>query len=255
MRRTYLLLALALLPASLAGQQAGDPGARIEAALARAQAAGVPEALLRNRIAEGQAKGVPMERIAAAVERRATALTRASEVMRGTIGAPTSADLSSTADALEAGIGAESVAEIARASSAEDRPVAIAVLTYLHDQQGMPIGQAMAQVRAAMQRGSEALRTLPAQAAAARGRGQGGPPAGAGPPAGVGRGNSGGGGPPQGVPGQGQRPGGGGPPDSPGSPGNPGGGPGGNPDGGPGGNPGGGPPDGGGPGGGPPGGR
>lgn len=213
MKLAMMVVALMLLPLGANAQQAGDGASRIEAALRQAGAAGVPLSLLESRVAEGRAKGVPLDRIAAAVERRAASLTRAQDVMTRTVRGASAPDLSAAADALEAGVGPNAVADIARSSRGEDRAVALAVLTYLHGQ-GVPVDQAVTQVQAALQRGPEALRTLPAQAAA-RGRGRGGPPANAGPPAGVGRGNSGSGGPPAGVPGPNQRPGAG-RPDPPG---------------------------------------
>lgn len=213
MRLATIVAALLLLPMAAYAQQANDSASRIEAALRQAGAAGVPLSLLESRVAEGRAKGVPLDRIAAAVERRAASLTRAQDVMTRSVRGASVPDLSAAADALEAGVGPNAVAEVARSSGGDDRAVALAVLTYLHGQ-GIPVDQAVTQVQAALQRGPEALRTLPAQAAA-RGRGRGGPPANAGPPAGVGRGNSGRAGPPSGVPGPSQRPGSG-RPDTPG---------------------------------------
>jgi hypothetical protein len=217
MKWAITCLAMLLLPAGLHGQSA-DAGRRIQDAIDQAQRAGVPASLLESRVAEGQAKRIPMDRIAAAVERRAASLIRAQDVMARSVSGVTTSDLSAAADAMEAGIEAGSVAQIAQAAAGDDRAVALAVLTYLHGQQGIPVAQAMGQVQTALQRGPEALRNLPAQAAAARGRGVGqrGPPAGAGPPAGVGNGNAGRGGPPAGVPGPNQRPGTG-RPDSPGN--------------------------------------
>lgn len=191
-----LVAALALAPVQLAGQQ--SPEARIEAARRQAASAGVPAGLLDNYVAQGRAKGVPMDRIAAAVERRAGLLTQARSALRS---APelTAMDLKAGADALEAGIDAESLRQVIQSARAEDRPVAIAVLTYLHGE-GIPVKNALAQVQDAVRRGPEALRTLPAEAKARRGppQGVGGRPA----HAGQGRG-----GPPEGVPGRGAKPG------------------------------------------------
>lgn len=202
-----ILFTLVLSPAAVAAQ--ATPAARIDAARRGLAAAGVPTSLLDNRIAEGRAKGVSMERIAAVVERRAAALTAASRAMDGNRVGP--GELSAGADAIEAGIDAGSLRSVIAASPDNDRPVAIAVLTYLHRERGLPVGQALARVKAAIRQGPEALRTLPAEAAANARRGgapngSNQPPAGAPPPgqrpgAGkpIGRGN----GPPAGNPGAG----------------------------------------------------
>lgn len=193
-RALALVLALWTVPVALQAQQ--TPETRIEAAKRRAQAGGVPVALLESRVAEGRAKGVPMDRIAAAVERRATSLLRAQDAMRGARSV-TSADLSAGADAVEAGIGEAPLREVITRARAADRPVAIAVLTYLHREQGLPVSQALARVTAALGSGSEALRNLPTQARGNPNGGQGG-----GRPEGVGQG----GGPPAGVPAPGRPP-------------------------------------------------
>lgn len=213
MMRALILAMMLMVPYGAAAQQSGDATARIEAALRQAREAGIPEALLQNRVAEGRAKGVPLERIADAVERRAASLFSAQELMRQSVGQTGQPELAAAADAVEAGVAGSAVAEIARSSRGDDRAVALAVLTYLHGQ-GIPDDQAVAQVRGALRQGPDALRNLPAQAAA-RGRGQTGRPADAGPPAGVSRGNAGRRGPPAGIPGPGSQPGAG-RPDNPG---------------------------------------
>lgn len=194
-----LMLALWTVPAALPAQQ--TPEGRIEAAKRRAQGAGVPTSLLDSRVAEGRAKGIPMDRIAAAVERRAASLLRAQDAMRGARSV-TSGDLSAGADAVEAGIGEGPLREVIRRASTSDRPVAIAVLTYLHRDEGVPVSQALARVAAALRAGPEALRNLPAQARGNPGGRPGGAPQGAGRPEGVGRG----GGPPAAVPAPGRPP-------------------------------------------------
>lgn len=201
--KRYLILtiaALALAPRTAAAQ--ANATARIEAARRSVAAAGIPASLLENRIAEGHAKGIPLERIAVAVERRAAALTEANRGMAAARGL-TAADLSAGADAVEAGIDAAALRTVIAGARSEDRPVAIAVLTYLHREGGLPVDQALARVTRAMAKGPEALRNLPAQAAATARRG----------------------GPPEGVPGPGRKPGAG-KPDAPGK-GHPGGKPGG----------------------------
>lgn len=196
-RRMTLLLLLALLPVGAAAQE-GDPGRRIAAARLEARAAGLPVTLLDSKVAEGQAKGVPADRIAAAVERRLGSLVRAREVMGARVAA---ADLGVGADALEGGVEPEALRTLAGSAPAQQRAVAIAVLTQLV-RDGEASGRALARVQAALARGPEALRSLPAQAAAARGA--------VGPPGrGVGRGNArgrGNAGPPATIPGPGEKP-------------------------------------------------
>jgi hypothetical protein len=159
--------------------------------------------LLEDRVAEGRAKGGPMDRIALAVERRAEALATAQSAMRPVAPRLSNADLVAGANAVESGIPAGALRQVVQNARAEDRPVAISVLTFLHLEQGMPVEQALDRVTEALARGPEALRNLPAQAAAARR----GPPADRpGPVGGAGRPDQPG--PPSGVPGPGQRPGG-----------------------------------------------
>jgi zinc transporter ZupT len=107
--RYRIILPLLLLLAPLGGeaQQRPErsPEARVQAALGTALDAGIPVSLLERKVAEGKAKGVPMARIAAAVENRLAALTRAREALRrGRVEASTPADLSIAADAVQAGV-------------------------------------------------------------------------------------------------------------------------------------------------------
>lgn len=199
-----LWLALAAFPAAAHAQ---DPQQRIDAARRRAESAGLPVALLDSKVAEGRAKGVPMDRIAVAVERRLGALSRARDAMAGTPrNAPVSAaDLSVGADAIEAGVEPGALGRLAAAAPGDRRAVAIAVLTELVSQ-GESSERALARVTSALQRGPDALRRLPGEAASERSRGNGPPP---------GRGNQGQGGargrgqggPPAAVPGPTERPG------------------------------------------------
>jgi hypothetical protein len=199
-----LWLVLAAFPAAAHAQ---DPQQRIDAARRRAESAGIPVALLDSKVAEGRAKGVPMDRIAVAVERRLGALSRAREAMAGAPrNAPvSSADLSVGADAIEAGVDPGALGRLAAAAPGDRRAVAIAVLTELVSQ-GESSERALARVSAALQRGPDALRRLPGEAASERSRGNGPPP---------GRGNQGQGGargrgqggPPAAVPGPTERPG------------------------------------------------
>ena len=200
-----LLLALAGVPAAAQAQPAEQ---RIQAARRQAQTAGIPVSLLESKVAEGRAKGVPIDRIAAVVERRLASLANAREAMAA---APrtapvTAADLSVGADALEAGVQPGVLGQLAAAAPADRRAMAIAALTQLVSQ-GESSERALARVQAALQRGPEALRRLPGEAAAERSRS--GAPPGQNPSRGNGangrgRGN---GGPPASVPGPTQRPG------------------------------------------------
>lgn len=212
-----LVLALAAFPA---GAHAQDPQQRIDAARRRAETTGIPVALLDSKVAEGRAKGVPLDRIAGAVERRLATLARAREAMGGAPrGAPvTAADLSVGADALEAGVEPAVLGQLTVAAPGNHRAVAISALTQLVAG-GESSERALSRVIAALQRGPEALRRLPGEAAAERGNGRGnGPPA----DRGGGRGNGNGargrgqGGPPASVPGPAERPRGRGRNDNPG---------------------------------------
>ncbi|HEX8393836.1 MAG TPA: hypothetical protein VF665_15955 [Longimicrobium sp.] len=189
--RIYAVLMLALAGAPPAAQ-AQTPEQRIEAARRSAATSGIPVQLLESKVAEGRAKGVPMDRIAAAVEHRLSALNRAREVMAGT--AVTPADLSVGADALDAGVEAEALRQVTAAAPADRRAMAIAVLTELVSN-GESSARALARVSAALRGGPEALRRLPGEAASensrrgtppgrdpsraegGQGRGRGGPPA------------------------------------------------------------------------------
>jgi hypothetical protein len=211
MRRSIITLALlALVPLTAEAQRPDNANDRIEAALSRAAQAGIPVALLESRIAEGRAKGIPEDRIATAVERRASGLARAQEALNRSVEKPTDADFSAAADAVEAGVDGEALHAVIQAARAEDRPVALAVLGELV-RQGIEVEHALQQVTEALSRRGDALARLPEQAAAARER--------AGPPSEIGRPGAVGGasvpgtaGQPEGVPAAGQRPASAGPP-------------------------------------------
>lgn len=172
-------MTLGLLAATAPGasaQPGNAPAARIEAARQQARVAGLPVSVLDSKIAEGAAKGIPLDRVAAAVERRLTALARAREAMgAGPRGAPVRPeDLSVGADAVEAGVSAAALGALTTAAPLAKRAVAIAVLTQLV-RGGMASEQALARVSTALRGAPEALANLPARAAAnARGNG---PPA------------------------------------------------------------------------------
>lgn len=230
-----VLLAL-ITPATVAGQSAEE---RIQNALDQAEEAGIPTSLLESKVAEGRAKGVPMDRIADAVQRRLQGLDRAREALANVPNVD-GGDLDVGADALESGVSAAVLSELAETAPGDQRAAAIAALGYLVEAEMAP-PQALERVREALSRGPQALQNLPAQA---RGPGAAGPPDGAGPADGVpGAGPPTDVGPPDGVPAPGDAPrggppsdggppggggpsdgggppdGGGGPPDSPGPPG------------------------------------
>ncbi len=180
----------------------------------RVRGAGLTVELLEVRVAEGRAKNVPAERIADVVERRAEALIAASEVLRGLSSRIPATELAAGADAVEAGIPPSAIRQVAREARAEDRQIAISVLTYLHRERALPLDVAIQNVSAALQRGSAALRELPSAGASSggdrsrnegRGEGAGGSPAASGS---SGAGRQPGGGPPAGVPGPENRGGG-----------------------------------------------
>jgi len=159
------ILGVLLSASPLASQR---PEVRIEAARARLEASGLPVTLIDERVAEGRAKGIPLARIAEAIERRSGALLRAGEALRPAVDRPSLAELSAGADAVEAGIPPEALRRVIARARAADRAVALAVLTFLHRQQGLPIETALERVAEAAGRGPDALRDLPARTAAAR---------------------------------------------------------------------------------------
>src|SRR5690606_16834269 len=130
MNRGLVIAALLVVTTGVAQARAQDAAARIDAARRSVAEAGIPTSLLESRIAEGRAKGIPLERIAGVVERRALALGEAHRALAGAA-ALGPADLSAGADAVEAGIDGASLRAVIAGARAEDRPVAIAVLTYL----------------------------------------------------------------------------------------------------------------------------
>lgn len=191
MIRKTMMVALPVLLVLLgpAGATAQAPEQRIEAARQRAQQSGIPVALLESKVAEGRAKGVPMERIAAAVEARYTALERARNAF-GPRGGASVAELSLGADAVHAGVSEAVLAALAARAEGEQRAVAISALTQLV-QMGHAPEHALARVTEALGRGTAAVANLPAQERAQARRGdqpgaQGkGRPDHAGPPAAV----------------------------------------------------------------------
>lgn len=194
LKMNRIALALLLCCTAVTAAAGQDPQRRIDTARRQAVASGLPVAVLDDKVAEGRAKGVPLERIALAVEHRLGALGRARDVMGRTTPA---ADLAAGADALDAGVTPEVLAELSRAAPQAQRAVAVAVLAQLV-REGVASERALQRVQAALQRGPDALRELPAQAA---GGSAGSPP---GQSRGATTGNRGqgrGGGPPASVPG------------------------------------------------------
>jgi hypothetical protein len=180
MRSKTLCLAAALFlaPAALLAQDsttaagpAAGADAQIDAALSTALEAGIPVSLLERKIAEGKAKGVPMDRIAAAVQHRLDALTKAQDALeKAGLESTTEGELSVAADAVQGGVSQTALAAISQRSTDGSRAVAIAVLTDLVAQ-GHASDQALSRVEAALAKGPEALANLSAESAGA-GRGQ-----------------------------------------------------------------------------------
>jgi hypothetical protein len=135
----------------------GGQGAqqRIDVALARARSQGVPVSLLESKIAEGKAKGVPLDRIAAAIDRRESALERAAQAMKGH-DQLTDADLSVGADAVDAGVSDAVLKAVVDSAPRERRAAAIAALTELVERGTAP-DAALARIRDALKRGPDAL--------------------------------------------------------------------------------------------------
>jgi len=185
----FLAAVLAIAPVALSAQGStattgAGADARVEAALETAVNAGIPVSLLERKVAEGKAKGVPMERIAAAVEKRLEALTKAREAMiQAGLKNTTEGELSVAADAVQGGVSQTALATISQSAPQDRRAVAIAVLTDLVVL-GHASERALAQVQSALARGPEALANLRAESAAgvqANGRvGAGAGPGGAG---------------------------------------------------------------------------
>ncbi len=159
----------ALIPLSLAAQGPEEASRRIEAAMQRAAAAGIPVSLLENRVAEGRAKNVSEEQIAGAVERRVAALAHAHEALSPSGRTVSTADLAAGADALERGVAGQAIGAVSELARDADRPAAITVLAYLHEQ-GLPVGEALSRVAGALQNGPGALANVLTQVASAGGR-------------------------------------------------------------------------------------
>lgn len=164
MKLRFLIATLALAPLTVAAQtadvrsttqaqgqaQAGPAQARIDAAIQAAARADVPTSLLLSKVAEGRAKNVPQERIATAVEARLNSLVRASYALkRADVEAGSAAELSVSADALEAGVSESALIRVSRRAPDDRRVVAVAVLADLV-RLGQSSESALARVNAAV---------------------------------------------------------------------------------------------------------
>lgn len=139
---------------------------RIQAAMEAAAEADVPTVLLERKVTEGRAKNVPPERIAAAVEARARALIRASQVLRqAEIEGFGAAELAVAADALASGVPESTLIRIQTRTSGSNRVVATAVLTDLV-RLGHSSDVAFARVSGAVSAGTNALVNLRAETVA-----------------------------------------------------------------------------------------
>jgi hypothetical protein len=175
MRRMIGAAVMALLMPG-AGMAAGQTAEeRIELALARAGESGAFVLdLLNEKLAEGRAKGVDVDRIAAALERRTDALTRASEMLSGQTDVDAAA-LDAVANAYESGVSQAVLTSVFDTAPRERRFAAVAALSQLVEDGHTP-SDALQRVQDALARGAD----LPGPAAAASGAPAGVP---AGPPA------------------------------------------------------------------------
>ena len=122
----------AQVPAQATAASQASSQARIDATLQAAARAHIPTALLESKVQEGQAKHVPTQRIAAAVEARYAALKQASQTMdQAGVQGESDSELAVAADALQAGVSANSLVKVYREAPADRRVVAMAVITDL----------------------------------------------------------------------------------------------------------------------------
>ena len=155
---------------------AQTPEARIGIAIERAQEVGIPISLLESKRAEGRAKGIPIERIATAVEARLQHLERARQAMGRGATDLDAALLSVGADAIGAGVSESVLTEVASAVEKDRRAVAIAAFTYLVSQEGLVPNVALTRVKAALEKGPQALTDLMSGSGVAAGGGKSDPP-------------------------------------------------------------------------------
>ena len=163
MKTRMMIVAMAFAPVTLFAQNADkSPQGRIDAAISAAAEAHVPTSLLTSKVAEGTAKHVSQDRIATAVESRLQSLLRASAALdRANIESDNAAELSVTADALEAGVSENAVIRVNKTAPEDRRVVAVAVLADLV-RLGQTSDAALARVTAAVST-SAALANLNAE--------------------------------------------------------------------------------------------
>lgn len=166
MTLALMTVTMTLVPAGLTGQDERSAAARIQATMEAAAESGIPLSLLQSKVEEGRAKGVAEARIAAALDARLVALTRARETMaRAELEGVTAGDLSVAADALEAGVSESALVEIQASASGESRAVAIAVVSSLV-RLGQGSQDALVRVQTALEGGPGALAELRAETSA-----------------------------------------------------------------------------------------
>lgn len=141
-----------------------DAGARIQAAVIQALSVGIPVTLLENKIAEGRAKGIPMDRIAAAVEHRVDVLTRVRAALESRTDPVAAGELTAAADAHEAGVTLEGLAELSSRARSGERVTALTVLADLVASGRAP-EHALLRVEAALSGGVAELARLEGSAA------------------------------------------------------------------------------------------
>ncbi|HUG41166.1 MAG TPA: hypothetical protein VMM12_11810 [Longimicrobiales bacterium] len=166
MKRIAMLAVTALLaaPATMAAQQ--NP---IEDAFARVAEAGIPISLLQSLQAEGEARGVTIGVLEDAMQRRADALIRAKDAMNRAGVEASEAELAAGADALGAGVSGAVLTALAENTTGDQRVAATAALGVLVDAGHVP-ADALERVKAALERGPDALADLRGEALDARAR-------------------------------------------------------------------------------------
>lgn len=166
MTLALMTVTMTLVPAGLTGQDERSAAARIQATMEAAAESGIPLSLLQSKVEEGRAKGVAEARIAAALDARLEALTRARETMaRAELEGVTAGDLSVAADALEAGVSESALVELQASAPGESRAVAIAVVSSLV-RLGQGSQDALVRVQTALEGGPGALAELRAETSA-----------------------------------------------------------------------------------------
>lgn len=186
MRAIALIVALALGAALSRGLAAQDVAARLEGRVAPdvqravlgvaadAAAKGLPVEPLVQKAIEGGAKGVPPDRIIAAVRAVAARLAEAARALRGAdLRAPSGDVVEGGADALNAGLSAAQVTDLARASRPPYDPALTLRVAATLAALGVPPKQVLDLVSGVMSagRGPTELLALPDQVEAGIARG------------------------------------------------------------------------------------